>query len=196
MCQQSISSSYSRTPKEKELKYEGRYFGQSHLLERNRRVVQEANAYSLLNQYITEEILTVDETSLLRKLYSFHEFVKLHPTSTVFHMSLDFQAWNNYFRDENVDTVGKEILDPWFGTSWFGKTMKFYQSAFFTAPLSDSETCWQGQMGGIEGLNQGTWELAHLGALKKAIESLGYPYTCTVKGDDVRISLAIPNEVI
>ena len=64
---------------------------------------------------------------ILRNLYSFHEF-----TSTVFHMSLDFQAWNNYFREENVDTVGRKLLDPWFGTN----TMKFYQSTFFTAPLN------------------------------------------------------------
>lgn len=44
------------------------------------------------------------------------------------------------------------------------------------------------------GLNQATWTFMFLAGLKESLEKIGYRHHITVKGDDVRMSLLIPNE--
>lgn len=184
------------TPKEKELKSEGRMFGASPLVERNRRIVQEKNVYNFMEKYMPEQLLTCSEIDTIRKLYAFRCMQQACPGHTILQISFDFSAWNNYFRPSSIDVPAGTILDKWFDTNIYGKTMQAYRNMLVYG--FDNEHCyyWLGQDGGIEGLNQGTWTYCFTGAVKAALNQLNYMYRLSVKGDDCRAAIAIKNNHI
>ena len=83
----------------------------------------------------------------------------MHPDCTImYNLSLDFSAWNHYFRRTNVDVVGARVLDKFYGANIYSKTMKAFEETLFLLQDSNRAFIWDfaGTLGGIEGLNQGT----------------------------------------
>nr|WPR17562.1 MAG: RNA-dependent RNA polymerase [Beetle aliusvirus] len=177
------------TPKELELKIEGRMFGASHLNERNRRITQDANIMHLLDCYFIDQLMTPDELLTIRRLYSFRHIQKAYPNHTVVQVSFDFSKWNNSMRSASIDVPGAEVFDRWFGTQCYGKTMRAFENMFVYYKDPKYLYSWDGQEGGIEGLAQATWSAIFIGGIKQALENLGVTYQLTVKGDDVRAAL-------
>lgn len=184
------------TPKEKEEKPEGRMFGASPQEERNRRIVQELNVMRFMSRYIPDQLLTPDELTMIKKLYSFRHMHKLYPNSTILQVSFDFSKWNNSMRSASIDRPAGYVLDRLFQTNLYGKTMKAYEHSFVYYKDHQYQRYWEGQQGGIEGLNQATWSMVFLAGIKSALEQVGSIYQVTVKGDDVRAALVIPNAVL
>ena len=180
------------TAKELEEKPEGRMFGASPGEERNRRIVQEENSMRIMDNYFRDQLMTPDELQMLRKLFSFRHFNKMYPNHKLIQVSFDFSKWNNNMREESIDKPAKETLDKWFGRKFHGKTMKAYKYTLFYYKDMLRSDFWEGQLGGIEGLNQATWSVLFLCGIKQALEGLGVTYQLTVKGDDVRAALVIP----
>lgn len=181
------------TAKELEEKPEGRMFGASPFEERNRRIVQEENTMRLMDSYFKDQLMTPDELQMLRKLFSFRHFNKMYPHHKLLQVSFDFSKWNNNMRAESIDKPASETIDKWYNTKIYGKTMKAYQSTLFYYKDMLRQDFWEGQLGGIEGLNQATWSVIFLCGIKQALEGLGVIYQLTVKGDDVRAALVIPD---
>ncbi|QKI29234.1 hypothetical protein 1, partial [Clerodendrum trichotomum rhabdo-like virus] len=179
------------TPKELEHKSEGRMFGASPREERNRRITQEDNTMRFMESYIPDQLMTQDELSTLKKLYSFRYYQQMYPGHYVFQMSFDFSRWNNNMRHNSVDIPAAHILDRWFGKRLWGKTMRAFENSLIYYMDRTHKRYWEGQFGGIEGLNQATWSLVFLGGIKNALERIGVMYQVTVKGDDVRAAIAI-----
>lgn len=69
-----------------------------------------------------------------------------------------------------------------------------YQRSLVYVPDGKTGYYWQGQDGGIEGLNQDTWVIVYIAQIKTALEGIPYPYHILCKGDDLRIALAVPGE--
>lgn len=184
------------TPKEKEEKPEGRMFGASPAQERTRRIVQEFNTMKFMSKYVPEQLLTPDELTLTKKLYSFRKLHELYPNHTVFQVSFDFSKWNNSMRRASIDVPAGRILDRWFNTRIYGRTMEAYENTLVYYKDNHYQTFWDGQPGGIEGLNQATWTYIFVGGIKQALERLGVISQVTVKGDDVRAAIAIPNRAV
>lgn len=184
------------TAKELEEKVEGRMFGASPAYERNRRVVQEGNVMSFMDQFVPEQLLTPNELAVIKKMYSFRYLKQAHPDCQIINISFDFSKWNNNMRHESVDIPAGTVLDDWFNINLYKKTMKAFESMYVYYDDGIISQSWDGQLGGIEGLNQATWTLTFLGGLKDALENLGYKYHITVKGDDVRCAIVIPNRVL
>nr|BDG58447.1 RNA-dependent RNA polymerase [Chuviridae sp.] len=180
------------TAKELEEKPEGRMFGASPGEERNRRIVQEENSMRIMDNYFRDQLMTPDELQMLRKLFSFRHFNKMYPNHKLIQVSFDFSKWNNNMREGSIDTPAKETLDKWFGRKIHGRTMEAYKYTLFYYKDMLRSDFWDGQLGGIEGLNQATWSVIFLCGIKQALEGLGVTYQLTVKGDDVRAALVIP----
>nr|UYE93848.1 MAG: putative RNA-dependent RNA polymerase [Lestijarvi obscuruvirus] len=180
------------TPKELELKVEGRMFGGSPLPERMRRIIQEYNGSKFMDRYIPDQLLTPGELEVLRRLLYFRTMRHLNPKHYVLNISFDFSAWNSTMRSETVDVAAGDVLDNWFGTQIYGKTMKAFQNMKVYYDDGRLEFGWEGQEGGIEGLNQVTWSLIFIPGIKYALEKLNYVYQVTVKGDDVRAAIMVP----
>lgn len=184
------------TAKELEEKQVGRYFGASGPLERNRRIVQEHNVMILMHHYIPDQLMTPNELQIMKKLVSFRYFNRLYPNHVLFQVSFDFSKWNNNMRDSSIDVPASAVLDPWFGTKLYGKTMKAFQHMCVYLHEASLKTFWEGQDGGIEGLNQATWSLVFLAGIKNALEGAGLKYQVTVKGDDVRAVIAVTSDEV
>lgn len=182
------------TAKELEEKPEGRMFGSSPLVERNRRIVMEMNVMNMMDLYEPDQLLTPDELSIIRKMYSFRHFGGMFPNHTLMQVSFDFSKWNNNMRRASIDVPAGAVLDPWFGTHLYCKTMLAYENALVYYTDQHRTRHWDGQLGGIEGLNQATWSLFFLGGIKHMLEERGLMYQVTVKGDDVRAAIAVPNQ--
>lgn len=180
------------TAKELELKPKGRFFGASPSVERDRRVVTESNVMRLMSQVIPDQLLTPNELEVLKKLVSFRDYRTIYPNCHIINISFDFSSWNNSMRSEVVDVGAGRILDSWYGTTYYSKTMKAYENMLIYYDDGIMKRKWDGQYGGIEGLNQATWSIVFIGGIKYALESLGHRYSITVKGDDVRAAIIVP----
>lgn len=184
------------TAKELELKAKGRFFGSSPAVERDRRIVQEGNVMRFMSDLIPDQLLTPNELEILKKLVSFRDYRTIYKNCHIINISFDFSSWNNSMRKEVVDVGAGQILDSWFKTSYYNKTMKAYENMLIYYDDGIVKKKWDGQYGGIEGLNQATWSIVFIGGIKYALEMLGYKYSITVKGDDVRAAIIVPKKLI
>jgi hypothetical protein len=105
---------------------------------------------------------------------------------------IDSSGWNNRQRGEAAEPICKEILDPLFGTQTFQKTHLAYKKTFFYVEDEETIHSWEGQSGGLEGLNQDTWVIAYINQVKAALADFEYPYHILCKGDDLRICIMVP----
>lgn len=184
------------TAKELELKPKGRFFGASPSVERDRRIVTESNAMRFLDNVVPDQLLTPNELDVLKKLVSFRDYRAIYPNCHIINISFDFSSWNNSMRSEVVDVGAGRILDSWYGTNYYSKTMKAYENMLIYYDDGIIKRKWDGQYGGIEGLNQATWSIVFIGGIKYALESLGHKYSITVKGDDVRAAIIVPKSSV
>jgi len=183
-------------PKEKELKTSYRGFGCKTYEDRARALCQEKSAMEFLDNYSDEQAMTLGELPLIRKLYSFRTLLHSYAGHRIIYINLDASSWNNRFRRATVDQVMSYTLDPIFDTKIFQKTHLAYEKTFFYVPDESQVHYWNGQAGGIEGLNQDTWVVAYLGQIKSAMKPLGFQYYVLCKGDDVRVAVLIPPVIL
>lgn len=179
-------------PKEKELKIKFRGFGCKSYEDRARALVQEKNVMEFLDTYSDEQAMTLGELPLARKLYAFRTMISSFKGHKILYINLDASSWNNRFRRVTTDHVMYQTLDDIFDKRIFSKTHLAYEKTFFYVPDEGQFYYWDGQSGGIEGLNQDTWVVVYLGQIKSAMKPLGYNYYVLCKGDDVRIAVLIP----
>nr|UHR49767.1 MAG: RNA-dependent RNA polymerase [Hangzhou altica cyanea chuvirus 1] len=181
-------------PKEKELKIDFRGFGCKTFEDRMRSMAQEKATMKYLDEFSDEQAMTLSELALIRKLDAFRRLKLVFKDHEVLYIVIDSAAWNNRFRDVTVDCVMEHTLSRIFGTNIFNKTHLAFNKTFFYVPDNLETYYWEGQGGGIEGLNQDTWVVTYLSMIKVAIGDLGYKYHVLCKGDDLRVMLLIPKE--
>nr|UYL95478.1 MAG: polymerase [Nanning Chuvi tick virus 2] len=182
-------------PKEKEHKIESRGFGCKTPMDRARSITQEENAARFLDKYSDEHVMTLGEISLAKKLLGFRNLGAAYPGHECLVMSVDSSSWNNRFRDAAVAPVAAAVLDAAYDVDIFQKTHLAYEKSFVYMPDADQVYSWDGQLGGIEGLNQDTWVYIYLQQMKVCMEGLPYPYYLLCKGDDLRVAVMVPPEV-
>ncbi|APG78828.1 RNA-dependent RNA polymerase [Wenling crustacean virus 13] len=183
-------------PKEKEMKLLPRYFGACTYQERMRRLIQEKNAMHYLDLYSDEQALTLSELELSSRLYAFRKIRHAYADHAVVRVQLDASGWNNKFRHQSVAPVAMAVLDRAFDTNLYWKTMASYENTLHYVPDERRVYAWDGQLGGIEGLNQDTWDLVYLNQIRAAMERENLKYHMLVKGDDLRVAIMIPPNLL
>ncbi|WAB51684.1 ORF1 [chu-like virus 1] len=183
-------------PKEKELKEAFRGFGCKTYQDRARGIAQEKNVKHFLHLYSHEQAMTLTELEILNRLNSFRNIHKAFPGYTPIYIVIDASAWNNHFRRETIDTLMQDYLDLIFDCKIFSKTMLAYECSLVYVPDQDATWSWDGQLGGIEGLNQDMWVSSYIVQLHTAMERFVYPYHVFCKGDDMRVVVCIPKETL
>ncbi|AVM87272.1 L protein [Guangdong red-banded snake chuvirus-like virus] len=182
-------------PKEKELKEIGRPFGCKTYMDRFRSCLQEENVKHFLDLYSTDQSMTLDNLGLIKRLYSFRTLNKTYKNWRVLYINFDVSGWCANFRHETVEPIGTDVLDRVFGTSsLFGKTQRAYEKGFFYIPDSQGTYHWEGQDGGIEGLNQYTWMTVYIPQMRFALEAFKMHFFVMAYGDDYKAALLIPPE--
>lgn len=180
-------------PKEKELKVAFRGFGCTTFMNRMLFLSQEKTAMHYLDLYSDEQAMTLSELDLVKRLFSFRNLKKAYPRHRIIYIMVDADKWNNHFRPETVDEIMVHTLDKIHGTSIFGKTQRKYGHTLFYVPDNETTIYWEGQSGGIEGLNQDTWVITYIAQIKTALSGLDLKYHILCKGDDLRIALVVPD---
>nr|WPV62259.1 MAG: RNA-dependent RNA polymerase [Wufeng shrew chuvirus 2] len=183
-------------PKEKELKLLPRFFGCKSWLDRARSAIGEYSLATFLNLFCDEQGMTLSELALIKKLYSMQNLSKLYKTHKVFKVALDAEAWNTKQRDETNTPFASHTIDPLHGTNQFKKTHKAYEASRIYVPDENGFYYWDGQKGGVEGLNQNQWVTLFIYEMKWAFRDTPYPYFQIVHGDDYRAVIAVPYTAI
>ncbi|QMP82301.1 RNA-dependent RNA polymerase, partial [dermapteran chu-related virus 142] len=183
-------------PKEKEHKIKARGFGCKTLQDRARSIIQELNSAEFLDQYSDEHAMTQGEIPLLKKLYAYRHMSEAYTGYKMILINVDASSWNNRFRHQAVAPLMSQTLDAIFDTPIFSKTHQAYQKSFIYMPDAGRVYWWDGQEGGIEGLNQDTWVVTYISQIKVCMEKFQYPYHILCKGDDLRVAVLIPPQVL
>lgn len=179
-------------PKEKEHKVKARCFGCKPPQERARTIVLGENASAFLHKYSDSEAMTLSELVLARKLYAFRNMGKAYERFKQVIICLDASGWNSRLRSAAVNPIVGEVLDGAYGTTYYEQAHDTYHHMFVYLPDVDRVVYWEGQAGGVEGLDQYVWVYAYINHLKASIGTLGYPFKLLVKGDDARVVILIP----
>uniref|UniRef100_A0AAT9J9Z8 RNA-directed RNA polymerase n=1 Tax=Blattella germanica chuvirus 1 TaxID=3133478 RepID=A0AAT9J9Z8_9VIRU len=179
-------------PKEKELKPIYRGFGCKTYEDRARALAQEKNVMHFLEEYSDEQAMTLGELEIVKKLYALRCVKMAYKGYTPLYINIDSSKWNNRFRHETVEPIGTNILDAVYGTRIMGKTHIAYQKTLFYVPDEEKSFVWEGQSGGIEGLNQDTWVVTYLNQIKVAMSPYDFQYHAFCKGDDLRLIVLLP----
>ncbi|UHK03098.1 MAG: RNA-dependent RNA polymerase [Sanya chuvirus 2] len=179
-------------PKEKEMKEAYRGFGCKTYLDRMRSLIQETNTAHYLDLFSSEQAMTLDELDILQKLVWFRRIKRAYKAYTPLYLVIDSSGWNNMFRHETVGPIAEQVLDKIFDTKIFEKTMLAYEHTFYYVDDRDDMYYWNGQLGGIEGLNQYTWDVVYLAQIRAAIEGCGFDPILFAKGDDLRAVVMVP----
>nr|UVF58767.1 MAG: L protein [Salarius guttatus piscichuvirus] len=180
-------------PKEKELKIEARPFGCKTYQDRYRSCVQEENVKHMLDLYFEDQAMTLDNLSLVKRLYTFRNLATLYKGWRVLYINFDVSGWCGNFRHETVEPIAADVLDAAFGTDrFFSKTQQAYENGFFYLPDKLGTYHWEGQHGGIEGLNQYTWMTVYIPQMRYALNEFGLHYFVMAYGDDYKAALLIP----
>ncbi|DAZ90591.1 RNA-dependent RNA polymerase [Belostoma flumineum mononega-like virus] len=183
-------------PKEKEHKVNPRGFGCKTLLDRARGIVQELNVADFLQDYSDEQAMTLGELDLIKKLESFRKLRLAYSGHTAIYLNVDASSWNSRFRHEAVGPVMSSTLDLIYNNTIFSKTHLAYQNSFIYVPDVDKCYHWDGQLGGIEGLNQDTWVYVYTHQIKVCFQQLNHPFYILCKGDDLRVCVLISPEIL
>nr|WAS28124.1 MAG: polymerase [Chuviridae sp.] len=183
-------------PKEKEHKVSPRGFGAKTALDRARGVVQEWNVSKFLDAYCPEQAMTLGEVELSRKLLGFRNLRKAYQGYSSITVNIDSSSWNNHFRHVAVAAVASAVLDCAYDIELFSKTMKAYEKSFVIMPDEGKVYYWDGQQGGIEGLNQYTWVDTYINQVKVCMEPYNFPYHILCRGDDLRVVIMVPPKAV
>jgi len=183
-------------PKEKEHKVKARCFGCKPAKERARTIVLGHNASKFLHKYSDSEAMTLSELTLTKKLYSFRNMYKAYKNYEQIIICLDASGWNSRLRNAALEPIAGQVLDGVFGTTMFAQFHRTYSHMFFYLPDVDEVYHWEGQAGGIEGLDQYIWVHSYIAHLKTVLGRFGYPYQLLVKGDDARVVILVPPQIL
>ena len=157
------------SPKEGELKKQGRWFGQSMLLKRCGMQTIETNTKKFLSGYNKHQAMTSSDLELKNRVNAFarlgRDAEKDDEQYHVWFFRLDISGWNSVFRDENCGSV-TDLLDQIHGTGFYSTVMPAFQNTAFFAPTGTGCKDWDGQQGGMEELYQY--------ALRLSLEQLGF----------------------
>lgn len=135
-----------------------------------------------LHKYSNEQAMTLSELSLMKKLYEFSQMKNQTHGHNVYKICIDVSGWCSMFRSDTVHPVAREKIDKIYGTNLAGRTHDSYEHARVYIPDELLPAAWDGQLGGIEGLNQHTWVIIYLAQLKYAFRDLGARYHLLCKG--------------
>ncbi|API61887.1 RNA-directed RNA polymerase [Mos8Chu0 chuvirus] len=180
-------------PKEKEMKIKFRGFGCTTFPNRMLFLAQEKTAMEYLDLFCDEQAMTLSELDLVKRLHAFRCLKDAYPLHEVLYIMVDASKWNNHFRRETTDKVLASTLDRIYDTKVFGRTHEKYQKTLFYVPDGDVTYFWEGQDGGVEGLNQDSWVVVYIGQIKTALSGYDLKYHVLCKGDDLRIAVLIPH---
>uniref|UniRef100_A0AB38ZJL6 RNA-directed RNA polymerase n=1 Tax=Crocidura lasiura chuvirus TaxID=3139462 RepID=A0AB38ZJL6_9VIRU len=174
-------------PKEKEHKVEFRGFGVKTYWDRFRSLIMEKNMAHFLDLYCDQQAMTLSELEISKKLYAFRTLERAFTNHTKLMISFDASGWNNRFRHETTAPVVRRTADLIFDYPIFSKMHEAYEKTFYYIPDEMSTHYWDGQLGGIEGLNQYTWDHIYLPQIDYAMVNINVKYFLLVKGDDLRM---------
>lgn len=76
------------------------------------------------------------------------------------------------------------------------KTHLACQNTLFYIPGVIEDLYWEGQQGGIEGLDQDTWVWVYINQIKTAMLGYDVHYHVFCKGDDFRITVISPRQLM
>jgi len=178
-------------PKEKEHKIEFRGFGVKSYHDRMRNLTQEKNVAKFLDLYCDEQAMTMSEIEISKKLYSFRSILKAYSGHRVLYVNFDSSGWNNCFREETVAPVLRETVSNIMGNDLLHKVHKAYEYTKFIIPDGEVTFHWDGQAGGIDGLNQYAWVWVYINQIKFAMRGIPVKYHMLCKGDDMRLAILI-----
>ncbi|APG78770.1 RNA-dependent RNA polymerase [Sanxia atyid shrimp virus 4] len=182
-------------PKEKELKRKARLFGCKTYQDRYRGKVQEEAVMSFMSDYVQDQSMTLDDIGLMHRLYSFRHLLKAYKGWKVLYVNFDVSGWCSNFRHETVHPIAHDILDKYYQTGdFFGKTQLAYEHGLFYIPKQDGSGAyhWEGQLGGVEGLNQDTWMMVYIPQMRLALHEFQAHMFVMAYGDDYKAALLIP----
>lgn len=179
-------------PKEKELKVDYRGFGCKTMMDRSRALAQEKNVKFFEELYMNESAMAIGEIDLNKKLMAFRRILSAYKGYKVLRINVDASSWNNRFRDETVRPVMAETLDKVFDYPIFSRTHEAFEHTLFYVDDEIRPAYWDGQLGGIEGLNQDTWVVTYIGQIKVALQEFDFQHHILCKGDDLRVIVLIP----
>ncbi|APG78831.1 RNA-dependent RNA polymerase [Wenling chuvirus-like virus 2] len=183
-------------PKEKEHKIEFRGFGVKTYLDRMRNLTQEKNVAKFLDLYCDEQSMTLSELEISQRLYSLRTILKAYKGWKVLYINFDSSGWNNCFRDESVKPVIRETLSRIMGHDVMHRIHEGYEKSLFIIPDGDVTFHWEGQQGGIDGLNQYAWVWVYVNQIKYAMKDLPFKFHMLCKGDDMRLAVMIHPSMI
>lgn len=181
------------TQKERELKLEGRFFGQSPYVERARRCIIEYNVSKALEKYNNSQAMTLTELQKFTKLYTLSRLSRTKSDVKTITFSIDVEAFNNNFRRSVCEPVGKEFFNKIFGVEHFSHIMDTFEKSLFTVTDGILTHKWEGQYGGIEVLFQKFWTWIYESVASRVAELTGFQHFIMVNGDDLRVVLVLPS---
>lgn len=182
-------------PKEKELKSKARLFGCKTYQDRYRGKVQEEAVMNFMNDYVMDQAMTLDDIGLTNRLYKFRNLLDAYKGWKVLYVNFDVSGWCSNFRHEAVSPLAHDLLDAYYGTeNFFCKTQNAYQQGLFYIPKQDGSGSymWEGQEGGVEGLNQDTWMMMYIPQMRYALSNFQAHIFVMAYGDDYKAALLIP----
>nr|WAS28211.1 MAG: polymerase [Wuhan tick virus 2] len=183
-------------PKEKEHKIAARAFGAKTAQDRARSIIQELNVAKFLDKYSDEHVMTQGELDVARKLLGFRMLKHAYQGHTMLIIQVDASSWNSRFRHASVAPIAQKVLDSVYNVEIFSKTQTGFEMSFIYMPDIAQNRKWQGQLGGIEGLQQYTWVFVYIHQIKVCMEEHPYPFFILCKGDDLRIAVMVPPLVL
>ncbi|WPV62782.1 MAG: RNA-dependent RNA polymerase [Jingmen bat rhabdovirus 2] len=159
--------------KERELKKKGRFFSMMTFVLRLYFVSTEWLIEKYVLPLLPEITMCKDQLEFTQQLLNASERDPEQESVTHHMISIDFEKWNNFQRDESTRTVF-EVIDKMFGFKsvvsrtheLFSSCTVIYANALHKIPsnLEDSPPyCWNNHLGGFEGLRQKGWSV--IGAL-------------------------------
>lgn len=183
-------------PKEREHKIAARAFGAKTAQERARSIIQELNVARFLDKYSKEHVMTQGEIEVAQKLLGFRYLNRAYQGYTMLIMQVDASTWNSRFRHAAVGPIAAKVLDSAYDVHIFEKTQTAFEMSFIYMPDGEKNRYWEGQLGGIEGLQQYTWVFVYIHHIKVCMEEHPYPFYILCKGDDLRIAIMVPPQVL
>ncbi|DAZ87757.1 TPA_asm: L protein [Sphaeridiorhabdovirus 2] len=199
--------------KEREMKRIGRFFALMTLKLRIYFVVTEF----MLSNYVLPLFPSLTMTSSMNKVFKkMGECVPGHGTDfstrVTYAEHFDYEKWNNHQRYESTAPIF-QVIDKSFGFSnLITRTHEFFQKSFIyfanrpdlmvctgegiTNRDPSRMVCWQGQLGGLEGLRQKGWSLISLLMIERESRNRNPRVRTLAQGDNqvVCITYLLPRE--
>lgn len=197
--------------KEREMKIFPRFFGLLTIVKRMYVVVTEELISRDFLPFFPEITMKDSLKELLSKTYQNTKGALSSVNSHLVFSSLDFEKWNSNMREEETKQIF-QFMDQLYGfTNVISRTHEmFSQCSFYLAnqtyipkvkdpenlgqdrPLKPDTMCWEGHLGGIEGLRQKGWTIFTTCLLKRVKEITGHQFRLMGQGDNQIMCIEFP----